>query len=125
MLDNAASSIQEPKPACPFDAAAALERLDGDEELFRALVNVFQQDSVELFEQLLSRLAAGQVRDVERAAHSLRGLAANFDAKEAVEAAFLIEETARCGSLVGIEPRIQELGTRLAELRGALARWEG
>ena len=122
MLDHAASSIQEAKSGCCFDAAAALERLDGDQDLFEALIEIFHQDSVQLFEQLSTNLACANLREVERAAHSLKGLAANFDAKGAMEAAFHIEDMARSGVIAGIEPRVQELAERLEELRTALAR---
>jgi two-component system, sensor histidine kinase and response regulator len=91
MLENVATPIEEVNSRCCFDAAAALERLDGDEELFAALIEVFQQDSVELEERLTTSLAAGNHREIERAAHSLKGLSANFDAKAATETASRIE----------------------------------
>ena len=122
MLDHTASSVQEAKSDCCFDAVAALERLDGDRELFEALVEVFYQDSVELFEQLSISLEAGNLREAERAAHSLKGLAANFDAKGATEAAFRIEEMTRSGDVTDMELHVQELAERLEELRTALAR---
>src|SRR5688572_17168635 len=75
-----------------FDADAALQRLEGDAELFRMLGKIFQEDSVELFTKLSSALAAGDLPLVERSAHSLKGLAANFEATAATEVAFGIEE---------------------------------
>ncbi len=124
MLENVASSVKEVDSTCCFDAAAALERLDGDEELFTALIDIFQQDSVDLAERLSASLATGNIREVERAAHSLKGLAANFDAKGATEAAARIEEMARNRTITGIEPLVHRLELRLEELRAALRRWE-
>ena len=124
MLENMASSVDDLDPARCFDAAAALERLDGDEELFAALIEVFHQDSAELLERLSANLAEGNLREVERAAHSLKGLTANFDARRATEAAFQIEQMARGGAASGYEPRVQELGRQIAELRTALVCWE-
>jgi two-component system, sensor histidine kinase and response regulator len=124
MIEDAATTVDVGQAGCPFDAASALERLDGDAELFDALIDVFRQDSIELFQQLSASLAAGNLREMERAAHSLKGLAANFDAKQATEAAFCIEEAARTKMAAGIEPRVKELGRRLEELRSALATWQ-
>ncbi|MBA3480862.1 MAG: Hpt domain-containing protein [Pirellulales bacterium] len=107
-----------------FDADAALQRLEGDAELFRMLGKIFQEDSVELFSKLSSGLAAGDLALVERAAHSLKGLAANFEATAATEVAFGIEEAARARQPLGLEPRVKELGVQLERLRQALAQWD-
>jgi HPt (histidine-containing phosphotransfer) domain-containing protein len=107
-----------------FDADAALQRLEGDAELFRMLGKIFQEDSVELFGKLSSALAVGDLAVVERAAHSLKGLAANFEAIAATEVAFSIEEAARARQPLGLEPRVKELGVQLERLREALAQWD-
>jgi two-component system, sensor histidine kinase and response regulator len=107
-----------------FNAKAALERLDGDEELFGMLVEVFHQDSVELYEQLSSGMAAGDLVLAERAAHSLKGLCANFDAGYATDAAFKVEDLARRRSSTGLEEGVLELGDHLEQLRHALAQWQ-
>jgi two-component system, sensor histidine kinase and response regulator len=106
-----------------FDAAAAIERLDGDEDLFQSLVEIFQQDSVELYKQLSAGVASGNLSQAARAAHSLKGLAANFNAKEAIEAAFRVEELTRSGAVGSLELPIEKLGEKLEELRRALANW--
>jgi len=107
-----------------FDANAALDRLDGDVELFAMLIDVFQQDSVELFDQLSAALASGNLGQVERSAHSLKGLAANFDAKDAAQAAFAIEQSARARDAAPIAAFASELAVQLDKLRQALAQWE-
>jgi HPt (histidine-containing phosphotransfer) domain-containing protein len=107
-----------------FDADAALQRLEGDADLLRMLGKIFQEDSIELFGKLSSALAAGDLALVERTAHSLKGLAANFEATAATEVAFSIEEAARAREPLGLEPRVKELGVQLERLRDALAQWD-
>jgi HPt (histidine-containing phosphotransfer) domain-containing protein len=68
-------------------------------------------------------LAKGSLREAERAAHSLKGLAANFDADKATEVAFAIEQLARAGISDGLDRRSQELNAQLEKLRTALAEW--
>jgi HPt (histidine-containing phosphotransfer) domain-containing protein len=107
-----------------FDAKAALERLDGDEELFGMLVAVFQQDSFELYEQLVASIASGDLAEAQRAAHSLKGLCANFDAKHATDAAFKIEDLARRRTSAGLQEGVSDLCEHLDQLRSALAHWQ-
>ena len=107
-----------------FDADAALQRLEGDAELFRMLGKIFQEDSVALFDQLSAALVTSDLATVELAAHSLKGLAANFEATAATEVAFSIEELARARQSNGLEPRVKELGVQLERLRQALAVWD-
>jgi two-component system, sensor histidine kinase and response regulator len=107
-----------------FDADAALQRLEGDAELFLMLRAIFQEDSVVLFEKLSAALASGDLASVERAAHSLKGLSANFEATEAAEVALQIEAAARARQPAGLAPMVADLSHQLERLRLALAQWE-
>lgn len=114
----------EPSNEKLFDAAVALDRLDDDNELFSALIDIFQEDSVVLYTALRASLAGGELAEVERAAHSLKGLAANFEARGTTAVALRVEELARAGEVAGLEELVAELGVKLHELRGALADWK-
>jgi HPt (histidine-containing phosphotransfer) domain-containing protein len=108
-----------------FDRQAALRRLDGDVELFEMLVEVFLQDSVQLLGELEDAAACGDLRSVERAAHSLKGLAANFDATQARDAAFALELAAHDKAHAsGLVSAIQDLQVRFSQLREALQQGE-
>ena len=71
----------------------ALRRLGGDEQLFQELATYFIEDSGELLKTIRIGIAANTVESIERAAHGLRGLAANFDAEQVVSIATTIEDT--------------------------------
>jgi HPt (histidine-containing phosphotransfer) domain-containing protein len=88
--------------------AAALKRLGGDEQLFRELATYFIEDADELLKAIRSGLATHSAEHIKRASHSLRGLAANFDAESIVAIAGSIEEMARKGEL--------EMGAAVADL---------
>jgi HPt (histidine-containing phosphotransfer) domain-containing protein len=107
-----------------FDPRAALERLDGDEELLLMLVAVFQQDNIVLFQQLNSALNCGDLRAAERAAHSLKGLASNFDAHDTTQAAQAVEHLARAGASAELTASVRVLRERLDALCHSLAQWE-
>jgi len=106
-----------------FNPSAALERLDGDAELFAMLVSMYHQDSSELVERLNAALKHGDLTAVERAAHSLKGLAANLDALRAKEAASTVEACARSGDLAGATLAAHDLHLQLQRLANALAEW--
>jgi HPt (histidine-containing phosphotransfer) domain-containing protein len=116
---SASTALAEP----PINLPAALARLDGDEELFAMLITVFRQDCRNLLQELASAAARGDLRETERAAHSLKGLAANFEATAARDAALAIEQSARAGNCALVPPAIRELEAHLTRLSEALNAW--
>ena len=104
-----------------FDLQGAMERLGGDEELFHDLVRFFLEDSPGLLEQLRTGLERRDASLVERAAHSLKGLAGNFGADDAVQKALEIERLGREGQLDRVEPVFPQLEERIVALQTALA----
>jgi two-component system sensor histidine kinase/response regulator len=129
MLENAIDNRHQirHKPRSPqaalFNPIVALERLDGDAELFVMLVSMYHQDSSELVQQLNAALEHGDLTAVERAAHSLKGLAANLEAIRAKEAASIVEECAHGGDLAGAILASRDLHLQLQRLANALAEW--
>lgn len=81
------------------DYRTALARLGGNEQLFRELAMFFLDDAPVILNDLGEALGAGNTAGVERAAHSLRGLAANFGAPAAVQTAGELQDAARRGDL--------------------------
>jgi len=104
-----------------FNPEAALVRLDGDVELFGMLVALYMQDSRTLLGQLGDSLERGEAREAQRAAHSLKGLAANFDGVRASSAAAKIELAAKSEDLEAAAALRPELEKQIEQLRGALA----
>jgi HPt (histidine-containing phosphotransfer) domain-containing protein len=88
---------------------SALERLGGDEELLDDLIGFYLEDYPSLIQTIDESLAAGDSALVERAAHSLKSLAANFDATRCNELAQNIESAAK-------KQELQSLGEQVAQL---------
>ncbi len=103
-----------------FDFQAAVERLGNDLSLFADLAELFQTDSPPVLAALRAALAAGDARQAERAAHTLKGMAANFDARRAVAAAARIEQLAKAAALATATRELPVLETELARLTTAL-----
>lgn len=115
------SESSEPAKQAACNLAAALERLDGDAELLVMLIGVYQEDSGELQSRLDAAIEARDAAGAERAAHSLKGLASNFDGFPAVEAALVIETAARQGDWPTMTGGLPTLEREVSRLRQALA----
>jgi HPt (histidine-containing phosphotransfer) domain-containing protein len=107
--------------APPFDYERSISRLGGDAVLFREIVALFMEDSRQLMDRAHQGLAGEDCALLERAAHSLKGLAANFDAGEVVWAAQSVEQFAHERDLAGAASSIERLAGAVIHLRDALA----
>ena len=107
-----------------FDLPATLKRLDGDCGLFRELIGFFFEDYPPAFLQLENSLADGNLAAIERAAHSLKGLAANVGSGPASLVAARIEESARQKDLQGAVNALPELHGELIRLKAALEEFQ-
>jgi CheY-like chemotaxis protein/HPt (histidine-containing phosphotransfer) domain-containing protein len=85
--------------AAETDAAAVslqvLARVGGDRELLAEISRLFVEDAPRHLERIRQALDAGDGEALRRAAHGLKGAAANFDADGVVAAARTLEEIGR------------------------------
>jgi HPt (histidine-containing phosphotransfer) domain-containing protein len=104
-----------------MDVTSTLKRLGNDLDLFHQIVQIYLEDSPELFATARNALANGDAASLRRAAHSLKGLAATLSAPHAVSAAFHLEQLAAASELDDAPAALHELDLRLKELNSALA----
>lgn len=79
----------------PFDRAAVLDNLGGDESLLAEIGGIFIAEWPGNLARLRAALAAGDAEGLRRAAHSVKGSVANFSADHAVQAARELEYAGR------------------------------
>ncbi len=108
-----------------FDAEAAMERVDGDRELLVEILGLFREQAEPTRDMIGSALAARDGAALERAAHSLKGSAANVSALEVQETALLLEHAARDGDWEAGDTAWTVLTGALPRLHRALAAFEG
>ena len=99
-----------------IDVSEVLERVDGDKELLGELVELFLEESPSMLADVKEAVARNDAKALEYAAHTLKGSVGNFWAKDACEAAFVLEEAARARSLSGAETSSVALEKILQEL---------
>ena len=85
------------------------------------ITRLFLDDSVELMRRIRSAVDARDSPALERAAHTLRGAAANFAAQEVIDVVLTLEEMARLSDLSGVDDAWQLLDREVSRLRHALA----
>jgi PAS domain S-box-containing protein len=103
-----------------LDEAVALNRVGGDFELLREVVELFLDDYPQSLEKIRAAVRASDQTDLERQAHSLKGSVSTFGAKDAFEAAFALEKQGRSGDLSGATEGLMRLEEALTALRPEL-----
>src|SRR5262245_59124266 len=80
-----------------FDVPGALRRVGGDRELLSRIIDFVAEDSPEFIRRMQTALKSGDYHEVERAAHSLKGLVSNLHCRAVQDKALEIEGLAhRC-----------------------------
>ena len=103
------------------DTVELLDRLDGNRSLLRTIVQLFLEDYPRLLSEARDAATRGNRAQLERLAHTLKGAAANFSAKRAVEAARRLEMIAREGDLATATAACAAIESELAEVAPVLA----
>jgi PAS domain S-box-containing protein len=102
-----------------LDGREALERVGGDKELLRELIEMFLADGPRLWEDVADALARGDAQKLGRAAHTLKGSISAFSAPSAWSAAQRLESLAEQGGPAAAAAAAQ-LETEMGRLQSAL-----
>ena len=89
------------------------ENLGLEEEEFLELIELFVETSMSDLKDLQSATESGHAENAAKAAHSIKGAAANLGLSEISEVAREIEENARNGQLGGATEYAQKLQEQL------------
>lgn len=109
-----------------FDEAALLDRVDSDWEFLGETVEMLASDGPALLTAIGEALQSRDAAAVGRAAHTLKGMVANFCADGPHARAFELERMGKAGDLSGAAPVLAALDADvqalIAELRTLVAR---
>ena len=83
----------------PINREMILDRVGGDEELLREITSIFLEEYPALIGEIQAAVVSGDLKRLERAAHSLKGSVANFGAQTATDAAYRLETIGRKGQV--------------------------
>ncbi len=120
---SSSSHRADPGRSCDCDAFVA--RLDGDVTLAREMARTFVAEAPGLFAAVSDALRDGDAERLRRAAHALKGAAANFNAVDAVAIAADIERAAARGDLAAAPALVTRLNAAAPPLIAALRAFAG
>jgi len=106
--------------ASPYDHAAFMENFCGLVDLARDSARVFSGLAPKMLAAIETAVAHGDAREIEVAAHTLKGAVSNFFAYPTRELAYRLEEIGRKGDLREAEEVFAALKQEVARLRAAL-----
>lgn len=98
----------------------ALDRIGGDEELLQEIARLFLSEYPALIQDIRSAIEGGDASMLERSAHNLKGSVANFEACDAVAAAYRLEAIGRSKQLDRAWAAFAELESAFESLHPAL-----
>ena len=104
-----------------MDLTAALDRLDGDQELFLTLAGLFVERTPPALAAIQAATTAGDLPTLIKEAHKLKGSAMEFCAKPAVASAAQLEEAARKAAVQELAALAEQVQAETARLTAALA----
>jgi CheY-like chemotaxis protein/HPt (histidine-containing phosphotransfer) domain-containing protein len=91
-----------------------LERLEGDQDFLRELLQMFRTDSQMTLMKAREALAQEDLAEMSRAAHTLKGMLKNLSMNATAELAAALETAARNGARVEAETLLKRLDRALA-----------
>ncbi|MFZ1083457.1 MAG: PAS domain S-box protein [Terracidiphilus sp.] len=103
-----------------FDWTSVLERLEGDEELARIVIEAFLEDAPHQIQELKNLARNGDAAASGRLAHSIKGAAANVGGERVRKVAAEMEKAADSGSVNAVNQRMKELEAQFHLLRDAI-----
>jgi len=102
------------------DWAGMMDRLMGDSDLARIVVDGFLEDAPRLIATLRTALDAGDAVAAIRGAHTIRGASATVGGEALRAVAWEMEKAGVAGDLAAVAARLPELEYELARLREAM-----
>ena len=114
-----------PMPAAmqppPYDRAAAIERLGGDEELFAEVAGLFVAETPGQVAEIRRAVAAGDADTLRRTAHALKGAAGYVGGGPTAAAAQVLESMGAAGDLAAAPAALLTFDRETSRLLAALA----
>ncbi|MCH9009635.1 MAG: response regulator [Chloroflexi bacterium] len=126
--DATSDSKNEPQRSTPvasensqvIDKAAALDQLEGDEELLGQMVGLILEDCPKFMEDIRAAIARGDAEVLQRTSHTLKGAVGNLQAHAVYEAALRLEMIGRSAELSGADDALGVLDEEMNRLLPAL-----
>ncbi len=109
--------MEQEKTKPVFDQEAALERVGGDMEFLKELIELFKSDYPAKLAQLSKGLREKDFKTISETGHSLKSASGNLSLTRVYDLSFKIEGMGRKGKIQGIEKAYNELEEELGKIK--------
>ncbi len=109
-----------PEPQ-PYDIEDALNRVEGDIELFDEIVEIFLDECPKMMAEIQASIELGDCTSIQRSAHAFKGAVGNMSAHKAHELSFKLETMGREENIEDIDRTYGELQSEVGRLEEALS----
>ncbi|PIR00310.1 MAG: hypothetical protein COV66_07445 [Nitrospinae bacterium CG11_big_fil_rev_8_21_14_0_20_45_15] len=103
-----------------YDEAVALANCDGDDELFREIVEIYLEDSPTIVKNLKQAVMDSDAANIEKFAHALKGASGNICAEPVCDLAQMIERMGRKNELSEVRDVYRKLVKEFIRLKDSL-----
>jgi HPt (histidine-containing phosphotransfer) domain-containing protein len=97
----------------------------GEPDVLAEVLRLFLQEAPPRIERLRNAWASGDIEEVHRAAHSLKGSAGNIGARQLYEVCRRLDEAGRSDDRSGVAQLVDELGAEFTKVKSAIHRLIG
>jgi HPt (histidine-containing phosphotransfer) domain-containing protein len=101
-----------------------IERLGGDEELARQLVELFVSECPRMISEIRDSVAGADADKIRRAAHAFKGSVGNFTDGVPMTTAFALERLGAAGNVAEATGLLPQLEREVEQFIAALRRFE-
>jgi HPt (histidine-containing phosphotransfer) domain-containing protein len=116
-------TMEAPAGLPVLDERAIMERVDGNRDLLREVVELFLDAYPRQQAELGAAIAGGATAEVARVAHAIKGSVAFFTSGPVVDLARSLEVKGRAGDLEAAQPTFDALAAAMERLVEALTRF--
>ncbi len=86
-----------------------MSAVDGDPQLLRSVIDAFLEEQEQIVQTMLSALESGDVAELKRSVHTLKGAMQTFGFPRIVEKAQQVEEICRGESVEGAADLVRQV----------------
>ena len=108
-----------------IDLDSLIANLSSDEKILAELIDLFIDAAPAMLADIRSEFNAGNAVAMGKAAHTLKGSAANFGARQVVDLSRELENMGGENRMAGADSLIEQISERLAEVTRALTAAKG
>jgi len=103
-----------------FDPESLWDRIDGDVDLLRDLIDIFAKEVPGILLRIESAISQGEGTELQKASHKLKGSVLQFSASGAAAAAANLEEMGKRGAMEGAGASLTKLKSEVGSLMESL-----